>query len=210
MLGVIFVVFFIMAFIPGDPGRIQLGIDAPQEAVDLFNKQYGLDRPFFARFFDYLAGIASRFDFGESYRTHDPVMTSVIRRVPVTFCIALLSVLTALLIGLPLGVAAAVKRSTLTDASVTVLALFLAAIPEFWFGLMLLYVFSISIKIFPSHGVDGWKSFVLPVISLSVPGSSGFIRLTRTTMLDVVHQEYIKTARAKGSPEYLVIWKHAF
>ena len=208
---IIFIVFLIMALMPGDPGRMQLGIDASQEAVDMFNEQFGLNRPFFLRFLDYIAGIVTRFDFGVSYRSsREAVMPAVIACAPVTIIIAAFAVVGALLIGIPLGVLAAIKRSTLTDTSVTVFALLLSAIPSYWFGLMILYLFSIVLALLPPHGSDTWRHFVLPVASLAVPGASGFIRLTRVTMLDVVHQEYIRTARAKGAPEYSVIWKHAF
>lgn len=210
LFGVIFIIFLIMALIPGDPGRLQLGIDASQQAVDLFNKQFGLDQPFFIRFMHYISDIVLRFDFGVSYRTHQPVIQSIIGRVPPTIIVAVFSVITSLLIGIPLGVLSAIRRSTLVDSGVTVLALFLAAIPSFWFGLMLIQLFSITLALLPSHGAASWKGFILPVLALAVPSSSGFIRLTRVTMLDVVHQEYIKTARAKGAPEYSVIWKHAF
>jgi peptide/nickel transport system permease protein len=210
LIGVIFAVFTIMSLIPGDPGRMHLGIEATQESVDMFNRQFGLDRPFLPRFLDYLGGVLTRLDFGVSYRTREAVASSIIRRVPPTFATAFASVATAVLFGVPLGVLAAIKRSTLTDTNVTVLALFLSAIPSFWFGLMLLHLFAIILGVLPSHGIDSWKSFILPVASLAVPGSSGFIRLTRVTMLDTVHQEYIKTARAKGAPEYSVIWRHAF
>jgi peptide/nickel transport system permease protein len=207
---IIFIVFLIMALMPGDPGRMQLGIGATKEAVDIFNGQFGLDRPFFLRFFRYIGGIVTRFDFGISYRSRDAVMQSIIGCAPVTVITAAFGVAGALLIGVPLGVLAAIRRGSLTDASVTVFALFLSAIPSYWFGLMLLYLFSIVLSILPTHGVQTWRGFVLPVASLAVPGASGFIRLTRVTMLDVVHQEYIRTARAKGAPEYSVIWKHAF
>jgi len=210
LLGVIFLVFLIMALIPGNPGRLLLGIDAGQEAVDLFNHQFGLDRPFFVRFWNYLFNIVTKLDFGISYRTRAPVIGSVIQHLPPTLTVAVFSVATALLIGVPLGVLAAIKRSTLIDSGVTALAMLMAAIPSFWFGMTLIILFSVSLALLPSHGADSWKGFILPVISLAIPGSSGFIRLTRVTMLDVVHQEYIKTARAKGAPEYSVIWKHAF
>lgn len=210
LIGVIFIVFLIMALIPGDPGRIQLGIEATQQAVDLFNKQFGIDRPFFVRFFNYISGIVLRFDFGISYRTHDAVTSNILSRVPPTIIVAILSVTTSLTIGIPLGVLSAIRRSTLTDTGVTVFALFLAALPSFWFGLMLLQFFSITLALLPSHGAASWQGYILPVLSLAIPSSSGFIRLTRVTMLDVVHQEYVKTARAKGAPEYQVIWKHAF
>lgn len=210
IFGVILMVYVIMSVIPGDPGRIQLGITATQEAVDLFNKQHGLDRPFLIRFFNYLGNIVLHFDFGVSFRTHDAVVNQIANRVLPTLIVAVFGVMTSLLLGIPLGVLSAMRRSTLTDTSVTVLALFLAAIPSFWLGLMLLQLFSIKLGLLPAHGAETWRGYILPVLALAIPSSSGFIRLTRVTMLDVVHQEYIKTARAKGAPEYSVIWKHAF
>jgi len=210
LLGVVFVVFLILALIPGDPGRIQLGLTATQEAVDALNHQWGLDRPFLTRFFSYLWGILTRFDFGNSYRSNEPVAQAILGRIPITAGIAFYSVLTVLVLGVPLGILSAVRRATFVDTSVTVYAMFLAAIPSFWFALLLMYVFSMTLRLLPSHGVATWQGFILPVAAMAVPGSSGFIRLTRVTMLDVVYQEYIKTARAKGAPETLVIWKHAF
>jgi peptide/nickel transport system permease protein len=207
---VIFLIFAILNLIPGDPGRMHLGIEATQEAVDMFNRQFGLDKPFLTRFTTYVTGIATRFDFGLSYRTREAVMPAVLSRVPPTFAIALFGVSGAVLFGVPLGVLAAIKRSTLTDTNVTALALLLSAIPNFWLGLMLLQLFSVVLSILPTYGASSWKSFILPSVALALPGSSGFIRLARATMLDVVHQEYITTARAKGAPEYSVIWRHAF
>jgi peptide/nickel transport system permease protein len=124
--------------------------------------------------------------------------------------IAVISVIVVLLMGVPLGILAAIKRSTLVDASITVYAMILAAIPGFWLALILIYFFAMMLGWFPVFGAETWRHFVLPVITLSVPASSAFIRQTRVLMLDVVSQEYIKTARAKGAPEYIVIWKHAF
>lgn len=210
LLAVIIVVFCIMSIIPGDPGRMELGLSATQEQVDKFNEQFGLNRPFPVRMFEYIAGIVTRFDFGVSYRGRQPVMTTIIHKLPVTLAVAVYSVIGALLIGVPMGVLAAIRHTRPVEAGVNVLALFLSAIPVFWFGMTLVYMFSITLPLFPTFGAENWKGYVLPVISLAVPGSAGFMRLTRVTMLDVVHQEYIKTARAKGAPEYSVVWKHAF
>jgi peptide/nickel transport system permease protein len=189
---------------------MELGISATQAQVDRFNEQFGLDRPFLVRMVDYITGIFTRFDFGISYRGREPVMSVIIHKLPITITVAVYSVIGALLIGVPMGVLAAIRHARPVEAGVNVLALFLSAIPIFWFGMMLVYVFSIMIPLFPTFGAETWKSYVLPVLSLAVPGSAGFMRLTRVTMLDVVHQEYIKTARAKGAPEHSVIWKHAF
>ena len=210
LLAVIIIVFCIMSIIPGDPGRMELGISATQEQVDKFNEQFGLNRPFPVRMIEYIAGIFTRFDFGISYRGRQPVMPMIVHKLPVTLVIAVFSVVGALLIGVPMGVLAAIRHARPVEAGVNVLALFLSAIPVFWFGMMLVYVFSITLPLFPTFGAETWKGYILPVISLAVPGSAGFMRLTRVTMLDVVHQEYVKTARAKGAPEHSVIWKHAF
>ena len=210
LLAVIIIVFTIMSLIPGDPGRMELGLSATQAQVDKFNEQFGLDKPFMVRLIDYIIGIFTRFDFGISYRGREPVMRVVLHKLPVTLVIAVFSVIGALLIGVPLGVLAAIRHTRPEEAAVNVLALFLSAIPVFWFGMILVYLFSITISLFPTFGAEGFKSYILPVVSLAVPGSAGFMRLTRVTMLDVVHQEYVKTARAKGAPEHVVIWKHAF
>ena len=210
LLTVIIIVFCIMSIIPGDPGRMELGISATQEQVDKFNEQFGLGRPFPVRMLDYIAGIFTRFDFGVSYRGRQPVMSTIVHKLPITLAVAVFSVIGALLIGVPMGVLAAIRHGRPMEAGVNVLALFLSAIPVFWFGMTLVYVFSITLPLFPTFGAETWRGYVLPVISLAVPGSAGFMRLTRVTMLDVVHQEYIKTARAKGAPEHSVIWKHAF
>ena len=209
MIAVIFIVFSILNFIPGDPGRLILGISARQEAVDMFNHNLGLDRPFLVRFFDYIGGIFLRFDFGNSYRNNVPVINEILSRFPATATLAVLGVVSVVILGVPLGILAAIRRSTITDASITVYAMFLTAIPGFWFGLVLMYFFALKLQWVPVFGVEEWKGYILPVITMAVPGSSGLIRLTRVTMLETVNQEYIKTARAKGAPEAIVIWKHA-
>ena len=210
LLAVVIIVFSIMSMIPGDPGRMELGISATQEQVDKFNEQFGLNRSFPVRMLDYITGIFTRLDFGVSYRGREPVMNTVLSKLPVTFTVAVFSVIGALLIGVPMGVLAAIRHARPVESAVNVIALFLSAIPVFWFGMTLVYVFSIMLPLLPTFGAATWRGYVLPVISLAVPGSASFMRLTRVTMLDVVHQEYIKTARAKGAPEHSVVWKHAF
>lgn len=210
LLAVIFIVFTILAAIPGDPGRMILGIAADQEAVDMFNHNLGLDRPFFVRFWDYLVGIVTEFDFGLSYRSQVPVIDEILLRFPTTFKLAVLSVVSCVILGVPLGILSAMRRATIVDASITVYAMFLTAIPGFWFGLVMIYIFNQQLDLLPAFGVSQWQGYILPVITMAVPGSSGLIRLTRVTMLETVNQEYVKTARAKGAPEAIVIWKHAF
>ena len=178
--------------------------------MDMFNHNLGLDRPFFVRFWDYLVGIVTEFDFGLSYRSQVPVIDEILLRFPTTFKLAVLSVVSCVILGVPLGILSAMRRATIVDASITVYAMFLTAIPGFWFGLVMIYIVNQQLDLLPAFGVSQWQGYILPVITMAVPGSSGLIRLTRVTMLETVNQEYVKTARAKGAPEAIVIWKHAF
>ena len=210
LFAVMIIAFSIINFLPGDPGRIILGIEATPEAVAMFNAEFGIDQPFFVRLTSFLTDVVTRFDFGVSFRTRAPVIGEIMSRLPITARIAGMSVVTAVLIGVPLGVAAAIRRSTLTDASLTVMAMLLTAIPGFVFGLALIYVFALRMGIFPTFGDQTWLHFVLPVSTMGLLGAGSYIRFTRVLMLETVNQEYIKTARAKGAGEPRVIWKHAF
>ena len=210
LFAVLILVFTIINFLPGDPGRIILGAEATPEAVAMMNAEFGLDRPYLVRLGDFVFGVVTRFDFGVSWRTRQPVVTELMNRLPITARIALFSVLIAVLIGVPLGVLAAIRRSTITDASLTVLSMFLMSIPGFVFGLVLIYVFALRLGVLPTFGAQTWQHYVLPSATMGLLGAGGYIRFTRVLMLETVNQEYIKTARAKGAPEARVIWKHAF
>ena len=207
---IIFIVFALLNFTPGDTARLILGPNALQQDLDLFNEKFGLNDPFLTRFFNYVIGIVTRFDFGSSYRSGEPVVSELLHRTPITFNLAWASVVVSLILGVPLGIWAAVKRSTLVDHAVSIWAILIAAIPSFWLGMVMMIFFSVELKILPVFGADTWRNYVLPVACMGIPGSAGFIRLTRAVMLDTVHMEYIKTARAKGCSENIVIWKHAF
>ncbi|MCL2007599.1 MAG: ABC transporter permease [Treponema sp.] len=210
IFGVMILVFTILNFMPGDPGRIILGAEATPESVAMFNAEFGLDQPFFTRLSDFLVGVFTRFDFGVSFRTRQPVIDELVIRLPITARIAAFAVLVSVLIGVPLGVLSAVRRSTVTDRSLTVIAMFLTSIPGFVFGLLLIYVFALRLGWLPTFGSRTWQHYILPVATLGVLSAGGFLRFTRVIMLETVNQEYIKTARAKGAAEPRVIWKHAF
>jgi len=208
LLGVTFIVFSIMSLTPGDPGRLILGFNAKQEAVDMLNRELGFSKPFLVRYLNYIAGVF-RLDFGKSYRTSQPVFDEIWRRFPNTLALALMSVLFSSLIGITLGVIAAIKQYTLTDNVFTVLAMFFASMPGFWLGMNLILIFSLYLGWMPTSGIGSWRNFVLPVATLSVSGAGGLLRLTRSTMLEVIRQDYIRTARAKGATNRMVIMKHA-
>ena len=208
ILGVMFIVFGIMALTPSSPGRLILGMQAKQEAVDQLNEELGFNEPFFVRFVNYV-GSALKGDFGTSYFSKRPVFTEIFGRFPTSVKLAVLGVLSAAILGIPLGILSAVKQYSLIDLISTTAALFMAAIPGFWLGLMLILLFSVSLGWLPSSGVGGWKYFVMPTITMALPGSASILRMTRTTMLETIRQDYVRTARAKGATERKVIWGHA-
>lgn len=209
LFAVTFITFSILNFIPGDPGRAILGDLAPQEAIDQLNHEFGVDLPFFERFFKYMADVILHFDFGDSYRDQKPVVDEMLVRFPYTLRIAFFSVFGSSLIGIPAGVLMAAKRNMIVDRTINILGMTLSAIPSFFLGLMLIYWFALELRIFPAYGAETWRSYVLPLTTLILPSSVGRMRLARTTMLETIRQEYITMARMKGIPESRVIFVHA-
>lgn len=208
ILAVIIIVFTIMYLTPGDPGTMILGATASPEKIAQINSQLGYDRPFFERLGRYLLD-ALQGDFGNSWRLDKPVFGLIFERLPVTATLAVFAMLTALIIGLPLGILSAVKQYSPGDIISTTVAMILAAIPEFWLGLMLMLFFGVQLKILPIFGAEAAANYVLPVITLALPTSAAILRFTRATMLETIRQDYIRTARAKGAKEKTVIFKHA-
>ena len=209
LLGVIFIVFTIINFTPGDPASMILGESAPQEDIDRLNHELGYDRPFFVRFFDYVKGVVLEGALGTSYRTNQPVLDEILSRFPYTVQLAVLSIVFSSLIGISVGILSAVKQYTLVDTASTVLAMVFSAVPGFWLALMLILIFSLTLGWLPSYDLDTAKSYILPTVTLALSGAAGIVRLTRSTMLETIRQDYIRTARAKGASERRIIWKHA-
>ena len=209
LLGVAFLVFAILALTPGDPGSIILGITAKQEDIDALNAQFGYDKPFLIRFFNYIRDLVLHFDLGTSYSRRQPVVNDIIARFPNTFRLALMSMALSAFIGVSLGILSAVRQYSTLDHVLVVVALVFASVPGFWLALMLLLIFSLHLKWLPSFGADTFKHFILPTITVSLTSAAGLLRLTRASMLETVRQEYIRTARAKGAGEKVVIWRHA-
>ena len=209
MLLVTFMVFVLVNLTPSDPGRMKLGVDAPQEAVDQINHELGVDQPVPVRYVKWVLGLF-RGDLGKSYFTNKDVFTELMARFPNTLKLALLGLVSAIIVGVPLGVLCAVRQYSVADYTLSVLAMALAAMPAFWLALLLLLQFSAKLGWFPAFGSDSWKCFVLPTIPLTLGYGAGYLRYTRTAMLDTIRQDYIRTARAKGCKESTVIWKHAF
>ena len=209
LLGVAIIVFTIMALTPSDPASIILGTGATQEAVDQLNHEFGYDQPIVTRFVNYISDLVLHFDMGTSYRSRRPVADEIAAKFPVTLLIAFLGMFFATAIGVPLGVLSAVKQYSLLDTIPTFISLILAAIPGFWLGMTLMTWFSLRLHWLPSSGIGTWQHFILPTAALAIPYAAQQLRFTRSSMLETIRADYIRTARAKGASERAVIWKHA-
>lgn len=209
LLGVAFLVFTILSLTPGDPGSIILGITAKPEDIARLNAQFGYDKPFLVRFFDYIKNIVLHLDLGTSYSSRQPVIQAILARFPNTLLLAFLAMITESLLGVTMGILSAVKQYSTLDRIMVVVALVFASIPGFWLGLMLITVFSIRLRLLPVFGAETLKHFILPTLTVSLTSAAGLLRLTRASMLETIRQEYIRTAEAKGASPRVVIWKHA-
>ncbi len=208
LLFVIFIVFFILNITPGDPATIILGTDAPEEAREQLRAELGLDKPLLQRYVLYILN-AVQLDFGESYRSGAPVFENILPKFPTTLYLAMSSVIVATILGIPLGILSAIRQYSVLDISLTVSSLILASIPGFWFGMILILVFSLGLQLLPSSGIGSWKHFVMPVMTIALPTAAYLARMTRTTMLETMRQDYIRTAKAKGAGKQRIIWRHA-
>jgi len=208
IIGITLIIFTIMELSPGDPGTIILGPLATQEEIDALNEQLGYNRPFIVRYFDYLLN-AVKGDFGRSYITGLPVFSEVLFRFPVTLKLTTYSIILTVIVSIPIGILAAVKQNSIIDGTSMLFAMFLSSVPVFWLGLMLILIFSLKFGLFPSIGDDSFKHFVLPTITTAAATIAIITRMTRTTMLEVLRQDYIRTARAKGANSIRIIWRHA-
>jgi peptide/nickel transport system permease protein len=207
LLGVSFVVFGIL-FLTGDPALVLLPPDASIEDIATFRRVNGFDKPFLVQYGRFLYG-AFRGDFGESIRHGEPAFDLVMERMPATFELAGAALLIALCLAIPAGIISAVRRNTIIDYISTVVALLGQSMPTFWLGIMLILLFSVQLNLLPSSGRGGWANMLLPAVTLGLFTTARITRLTRSGMLEVLSQDYIRTARAKGVANPPVVWKHA-
>jgi peptide/nickel transport system permease protein len=205
---VITTVFFAFRLIPGDAARILAGDDAPIERVELIRGQLGLDRPVLVQYGAYLSGIL-RGDLGVSFSSRRPVAVEIGTRFWNTFSLSLAAISLATLIGIMLGVLSALFRGTLIDHLVTVVALLGISVPVFWLGLLMMQLFSVNLGWLPAAGHGTWRHFVMPTITLSVFSIAFITRMTRSSLLETIAQDYVRTARAKGVRERWVLILHS-
>lgn len=208
ILGISFILFSILEITPGDPAVMILGENAPQEKVDELRAEMGLDEPFASRYAKYVTD-ALQGDFGSSYRTKLPAFTEILARFPTTLKLTIGGIFLVILLGIPLGIISAVRQYSMFDNVSMVGALILNSMPGFWLGIMLTLLFSVKLGLLPATGISGWKSYILPCVTLAAGMMASIVRMTRSNMLEVIRQEYICTARAKGAPEERVIMRHA-
>ena len=208
LLGAILIITFILSLCKGDPASIILGAGASQEDIDALNNELGFNDPFFKRYFDYVIGLVQG-DMGKSYQTRVPVLKSLMERAPVSLRTSFLALGCAALIGVPLGVLTAVKQYSMWDTIPTAVAMIFAAMPIFWLGMMLMYVFALKLQWLPSFGTDTALGLIMPTLSIGLPNAARQMRFTRSSMLESIREDYVRTARAKGCAEKAVIWKHA-
>ena len=208
MIGVTLVVFLIMQLVPGDPARMLAGEGASPEQIEAIRNSLGLNRPLWVQYFSYLGNVLQG-DFGKSIVTSSPVLEEILIRLPTTIELALASIFVAITLGLLAGIVSATKQNTVADMSIMVVALIGVSMPSFWMGLMLMYYFSVELGMFPVAGWGTLSHVVLPAITLGSGGAAIIARMTRASMLEVIRQDYIRTARAKGVSEFKVVFKHA-
>lgn len=209
------IVFVITRMIPGNPAATILGPQAPKEAVERLTIELGLNKSLPEQYITYISGIAHG-DFGKSYHYNQPVMSLILERFPNTVILAVISLFLATIVAVPIGIISATKQYSIFDYVSMIFALVGVSMPIFWLGLMLVLVFSVNLGWLPSFGMGSMKNglwdvvshLILPCICLATIPAATFARITRSSMLEVIGQDYIKSLRSKGLKESIVIWKH--
>jgi ABC-type dipeptide/oligopeptide/nickel transport system permease component len=208
VFGVLLLTFLLVHLVPGDPVEVMLGESATSVDRAQLRAELGLDRPLAIQFGNYLANLA-RGDFGRSIHTHVEVSELLKARIPATARLAIVAFVIAILIGLPLGIAAALRANRWPDRLATLLSLTLSAMPAFWLGPLLMLVFALWLGLLPVSGMERPASIILPALTLGFGLAAILTRMTRASLLEVLNEDFVRTARAKGLPERIVILRHA-
>ncbi len=208
LLLVVTAVFFAFQLIPGDPARAFLGPEATPATVEQLRRELGLDKPVMTQYLNYLRRLV-RGDLGKSISTRRPVVEELGNPFGNTVRLSVASIIVATVIGIVLGTVAAVRQGTAVDHLASVIALLGISIPVFWLGLLLMYLFSVQLRLLPSAGYETWRHYVMPTLSLATFSLAFIARMTRSSLLEVIRQDYVRTARAKGLSEFRVVVAHA-
>ena len=210
------VVFAVLEIVPGDPARLMLGMNASEAQVEVLRRQMGLDAPLVLRYLHWAGGLLT-LDFGRSYTYSVPVIELVGERVLVSLPLALIALALSTAIAIPVGLFAASRQGRAGDTVSMGAAQIGVAVPNFWFALMLIYLFAVWLRWVPAGGFPGWsagawpalKSLFLPAVALALPQAAILARVARSALIEVLSEDYIRTARAKGMPRRAVLWRHA-
>lgn len=208
LIAVIFLIFVLQFLAKGDPAVLRLGVEATPEELHAWRESYGLNDPMLVQFCKYLWGIVTRGDFGTSYRTGQSVTSEIFVRWPVTFTLAIVTNIVGFSLGLSMGIVSALNRNSWKDNLARVFGMLGSSIPQFWFALLLIMLFSIRLKWLPVSGWYGPRYWVLPALAQGVLSAAAYMRNVRASVLDNVQQDFVRTARAKGQKESKVIWHH--
>ena len=208
LFGVITIVFLIIHLVPGDPARIMLGESALPSDVEALRESLGLNRPLIVQYFDFFAKLFQG-DLGRSFNTGQPVLSAIIERFPATLILTAASMFFAIIIAVPIGIITAAKRNTVVDNLGMIFSLIGVSMPAFWLGPILVLIFSVKLGILPVSGSGSIKHLVLPSFSLGFALAAIISRMTRASMIEVLNQDYIRTARAIGVSEKIILLKHA-
>lgn len=208
LLGLTVIVFLILHLSPGDPVHLIVGPNATPEVYENVRRSMGLDKPLITQYLSFLSNII-RGDLGKSILQQRPVLDIIMERFPITIGLGIRALLLSFVIAVPMGIIAAVNRNKAADYTAMSFALVGISMPTFWLGLLLLYFFAYRLGLFPISGYGSWKHLVLPVITMGLTDAAVIARMVRSSMLEVISQDYIRTARAKGLKEKIVINKHA-
>ena len=210
LVGVSFLVFLLLYMTPGDPVRMMLGESATPEAQAELRLELGLDDPFLVQYGRYIKNIVVHQDLGTSYSTRRPVLDEIMTVFPNTVKLATAAIIIAVILGTFLGIVSAVRQNSLLDNAVMVLALIGTSAPIFWIGILMIILFSVHLGWLPPSGFGSFKQLIMPALALGMQSTAVVARMTRSSMLEVIRQDFVKTARAKGQKESVVIMKHVF
>lgn len=209
IIGVSFVVFFLLYLSPGDAALASAGPNAPKETVEILRDKMGLNDPFLIQYGRFLKNLIFHFDLGTSYQSKTPVIEKILRVFPNTLKLAGVSLIFAIISGIILGIIAGINKNNIIDSLISFAGMIGLAMPIFWSGLLLIIIFSSKLKLLPASGFSSWRHMILPVLALGLQTSSSIMRMTRSSMIEVLDKDYIRTARAKGLKKSRIIFIHA-
>lgn len=210
LIGVSFIVFTLLYLTPGDPAKMMLGEQADAQAIESLREELGLNESFLVQYGNYLFKIVTKGDLGTSYSTRRPVLTEILEVFPNTLKLAASATGIAIVVGILFGIISAVKQYSILDSFITVLALLGISMPMFWIGLLMILLFSVKLGWLPPSGLNSWQALIMPSIALGAQSIAILTRMTRSSMLEVIRQDYIRMVRAKGQSEKNIIFGHAF